>query len=182
MFYLNRDASIYKNLSSMPNSASAILAAFPTNALRVRADGSSYAIYDTDTGYRFYLFFESEVPVTAGFPVVIKEMLQYSDFEDIDIGDSIADVEAIDDVTSLYMKTILEVWETSPEGAASIAEYGHPCTTIHYLKDGILKIEYTMPSEGVLIVSNIIFDKDFNIKSADGTIVSHKIDDIDLPA
>ena len=183
MYYLNRDACFYKGSSFLPNEASAILAAYPTNAIRVRSDGTEYAIYDTDTGYRLYLFFDSdrEIPTTLGFPLVIKDLLSYSDFKDIQIGDSILDVEAVDDVTALYKKTLIDVWEINPEGAAGLAEYGHPCTTIHYLKDGILKIEYTMTTEEGLIVSNMIFDRNFVLTCADGTSVSHKIESIDLP-
>lgn len=183
MFALNRDACFYKNLNSSPNEASAILAAYPTKALRNRTDGIDYAIYDTDSGYRFYLFFDgdSNLPKTIGFPIVIKDMLTYDDFRNIKIGDPIPDVEAVDSVTTLYKKTIVDVWKMNAEGAAFLAKEGHPCTSIHYLKDGILKIEYTMTKEGDLIVSNIIFDQNFDIRTADGTKVSHKIEDIDLP-
>lgn len=183
MFYLNRDACFYKSLNSAPNEASAILAAYPTNALRNRTDGITYAIYDTDSGYRFYLFFDgdSKLPKTIGFPIVIKDLLSYADFSNIKIGDPIVNVEAVDRITVLYKKTIVDVWKMNSEGAAFLAKEGHPCVSIHYLKDGILKIEYTMTEEGNLIVSNIIYDQTFNIRSADGTTVSYKIEEIDLP-
>lgn len=182
MYYLNRDASFYYGLSSLPNDASAILAAYPTAALRVRSDQSSYAVYDTDQGNRFFLFFnDGEISTTIGFPIVINKLLSYSDFEDIAVGDTIDAVAAIDNVAELYKKTFFEVWQLDYAGAKSLSEIGHPCVTVHYLKDGILKIEYEMLEDQSLVVSKVIFNEDFKIENARGEMVNHKIEDIDLP-
>ena len=183
MYYLNRDASFHYGLSSLPNDASAILAAYPTTALRVRSDQSSYAVYDTDQGNRFFLFFNynGKISTTIGFPIVINKLLSYSDFKDIAVGDTIDAVAAIDDVAELYKKTFFEVWQLDYVGAKSLSEIGHPCVTVHYLKDGILKIEYEMLEDQSLVVSNIVFSKDFQIRSANGKVINYKIEDIDLP-
>lgn len=185
-FTLNRDASFYNNLNSLPNDAGAILATYPTNAIRIRTDGTTYAVYDTDTGYRLYVFFESLGPdttigVTTGFPVVIKDMLSYRDFVGLNIGDDISKVEAIDEVATLHKKMLLDVWEQDYKGAAFFAEEGHPCTSIHYLTDGILKIEYRMLEDRSLVIADMIYNKDYQITNALEQAVNHKIEDVDLP-
>ena len=76
---------------------------------------------------------------------------------------------------------ILEVFDLVPIAAQRLAEQGYPCTTIHYLKDGILKIEYEMQEDRSLVVSNMVFSKDYQIESANGKVVNYKIEDIDLP-
>lgn len=182
MYYLNRDAAFYSGLNSRPNDASEILAAYPTDALRVRADQSSYAVYETDKGSRFYLFFDTDKgATTVGYPIVINKLLSYTDFNDINVGDTIDDVAVVDDVTELYKRTFFDVWQLDYKGAKSLSELGHPCVTLHYLKDGILKIEYEMQEDQSLVVSKIIFNEEFKLECADGKIVDHKIEDVDLP-
>ncbi len=185
-FTLNRDASFYYGLNSCPNEASAELARYPTSAIRVRADGTVYAIYDTDTGYRLYVFFESmgegsTYGVTLGFPVVIGDILSYQDFADLKIGDDISKVEDIDKVATLHKKLLLDVWNLDFKGAEGMAQIGHPCTSIHYLSDGILKIEYEMLEDRSLIISNIIYNKDYQITDAIGRVINHRIEPADLP-
>ena len=56
-----------------------------------------------------------------------------------------------------------------------------PLSSVHYLTDGILRIEYAMPAEGSIVVANVEFFEDYMIPTADGKLTSHKIKDIDLP-
>ena len=185
-FTLNRDASFYYGLNSCPNEASAELARYPTDAIRIREDGTVYAVYDTDTGYRLYVFFESmgedsTYGVTVGFPVVIGNMLSYQDFASLRIGDDISKVEDVDEVATLHKKLLLDVWRLDFKGAEGMAQTGHPCTSIHYLTDGILKIEYQMLEDRSLVISDIIYNKDYQITDALGRTINHKIEDADLP-
>lgn len=175
------DASYWKSLGKRKaaNYAEEIFHFFPTNAIRVRTDGSSYAVYDTDTAYRFYLFFDSYEPRTVGFPVLVKKggvLLSHSDFKDVQVGDSIEKVEAIDSLTALYKRCL-----TSPKNHHGANVFVDPYASIHYLKDGILKIEYSFPETGEIIVSKIAFDNNFHIENAKGEMINHKIKDIDLP-
>jgi hypothetical protein len=181
MFDLGRDACYYNVFPDMEfNYASSIFRRYPTNAIRVRVDGSSYAVYDTDTGFRFYLFFESDMPRTIGVPVVIKKgnILSLDDFKDIKVGDSIEKVESIDSITPLYKRRMTGL---SPSGAEAIAQLGSPLSSVHYLKDGILKIEYTVPEKGTLIISKIVFSENFTVANGYGQETNQKILDIDLP-
>ena len=166
------------------------LKTLPT-VLRVRTDGSAYAVYDTDTGYRFYLFFDKSLPILTGYPIIINKskMLSLSDFADIQVGDSIEKVELIDDVASLYKKELALADFHNSIYYENCAKNGYPVSSTHYLKDGILQFEYTMPEKkGELVISEIHFYEDFLIpttnyliSTTDSTLFSHKIKDIDLP-
>ena len=189
LFYLTRDTSASFN---SPNPSimdyyyiHKVLQCYP-NELRVREDCSSYAVYDTDTGYRLYLFFVPRYGggILTGYPIIIsknKPLLSYSDFESIQIGDPIEKVEAIDDVTTLYKKQLAK-WDYESSYYESMAERGNPVSSIHYLNNfRILRIEYQMLEKPNLIVSNITYFDSFIIKTADGELTDHGIIDIDLP-
>ena len=183
MFYLNRDACFGEGKSARVNDSGAIMAAYPTSAIRHRDDDSVYTIYDTDTGYRLYLLFssENEYVTPVGFPLVVKEKLSYADFSELKIGDSIEQVEKIDSVAGLIKKELIDVFNVDFKGAAARAERGYPCTSIHYLTDGILKIEYTVLEDKYIVISDMEFNKDYQLISANGKTVNYKIMDIDLP-
>lgn len=183
LFFLNRDACFYDDTNWRPNDAGAIMAAYPTPAIRERSDKSVYTIYETDTGYRLYLMFDSssDYATTTGFPVVIKDVLSYAEFSDLKVGDAIEKVEAIDSVATLHKKMIIDVWNLNPKGAAAHAEDGYPCTSIHYLKEGILKIEYEMLDDQSLIISDIVFNDEYILENAKGEIDNYMIFDEDLP-
>lgn len=183
LFYLNRDACFYERQSARQNYTGSLLEAYPTSAIRGRDEDTVYFVYATDTGYRLYLFasYENELQTPVGFPVLIEKLLSYTDFKNIAVGDKIEEVETIDPVTALHKKQIVEVWDLAPVAARKLAEDGYPCTTIHYLKDGILKIEYEMQEDRSLVVSNVVFNKDFQIKSANGKVINYRIEEVDLP-
>ena len=169
MFDLGFHASWYSPFATRDNFAPSILATYPTNAIRVRTNNTSYLVYDTDTGYRFYLFVENEKSgSTIGYPILIKKnnILSYSDFKDIQINDPIEKVETVDDIATVSKPRIL--------GRARL-DY-NPVSSVHYLKDGILWIDYTLSDKEELFVSNITFSSDFTIYET-----SHKIHDMDLP-
>ena len=181
--YLNRDACFYEGLGSRPNYTGSILLAYPTTAMRKRQDGSVYACYATDTGYRMYMNFNTynRMSTPDGFPVVVKDVLSYDSFSGLQVGDPIDTVEAIDAVTTLHKKLLLEVWKVNTVAVKNLAEMNHPCCSIHYLKDGILKIEYAMPEDGKLVISNMIYSQDYKLTGATGRTLDYRINDLDLP-
>lgn len=183
MFYLTKDASSYEGTNARMNDSGAIMAAYPTSAMRHRDDDSVYTIYDTDTGYRLYLQFssENEYVTTVGFPLVVKEKLSYADFSELKIGDKIEQVEKIDSVAGLHKKELIDVMDVNSKAAVARAARGYPCTSIHYLSDGILKIEYTMLEDKYIVITGMEFNKDYQLVSANGKTVNYKITDIDLP-
>lgn len=183
LFFLGRDAGFYYGTNARLNEAGAILATYPTSAIRLNDNGSYYTIYETDSGYRLYLFFDKNNSFTTpvGFPVIIKRVLSFSDFSNLDIGDPIEVVEIIDPVATLHKKVITDVWELEVKGATYFAEQGYPCTSIHYLKDGLLRIEYDMLDNGALVVSKIELNEDYVLTDVLGNEIDYTIDEMDLP-
>ena len=187
-FSLTQDASAYvKTALTAYVYALATLHEMPTQ-LRVRADGSSYAVYDTDTGYRYFLFIHKSNICRTGYPILINKskMLSRADFANIQVGDSIDKVIQIDDVASLHKKKIdSRNYKSHADFFANQIMSGREVVTIHYLTDGILKISYQVDVEigptPEMTVSGIEFYEDYVIPTADGEMTSHKIKDIDLP-
>ena len=182
-FELVRDAGLWAGTSAMPTGSAGIIGTYPTEAIRLKDCGTVYTVYDVNTGYRLYLFFDktNNYIAVVGFPIVIKEVLSFSDFEGLSLGDSIELVEAIDPVATLHKRYIQDVWHLDHIGAKGMAEYGFPCTSIHYLKDGLLRIEYDMLEDGSLVVSRIELNKDYILTDALGNKIDCRIEETDLP-
>ena len=178
---LGQDASRFDHFGSQPHSASGIISDCPTDAIRVRTNRTVYIVYDTDQGTRLYLFFGSFWETADGFPLVINRVMSYEDFKNIEIGDTIDDVAAVDDVTELYKKHYYDNWQLSYIAAKSMCENGYPPTTLHYLEDGILKIEYEMLEDRTLVVSSITYNEKYWLTCYDGDLLNYKIEDADLP-
>ena len=139
-------------------------------------------MYDTDTGYRLYVFFHQSNAHIAGFPILINKnkMLSYKDFAGIQVGDSVKKVAEIDDVATMHKRQIdnRDFSDYTIDRYARDLIDGCKVYTLHYLTDGLLVIEY---SDLNMVVSNISFYKDYVIPTADGQMTSHKIQDVDLP-
>ena len=184
VFDLGRDAAFYSEANFKPNHTGAVLTAYPTEAMRAQKDDSLYFIYETDTGYRLFLFFEREGDslYMKGFPVAVKKLLSFEDFSSVKAGTNIDEVAQLDPVAGLHKKQFLDVWELDYAGAEYLAKHGHPCASIHYLKDGILKIEYEMLEDRSIVVSDMVISRDHSLRDANGDVVDHTINDRDLPA
>ena len=89
-------------------------------------------------------------------------------------------VEAIDKVATLHREAIHYTY-LNPFDFELRTKEGNPIVSVHYLKDGLLIIEYTMVEQPNIIVSKISFYEDYVVPTADGKMTSHKIKDIDLP-
>lgn len=182
-FWPGKDASFVGHFDSLPGNTEAMMAELPTSAMRMREDGSVYVIYDTDTGYRVFVLVnpEQDYIATMGFPIIVKELLTHQDFSDLQVGDSIEKVEKIDPVATIHKKMIEDVWEMDPAGAAGMAEMGRPCTSVHYLRDGILKISYDMQDDRSLVIADMEYSPDYVLPSAGGKNISYKLCEADLP-
>lgn len=182
-FYLSRDACFYEGQNACQNSLRGILRTYPTGAIRERDENTIYLVYDTDTGYRLFLFssYDNNLLSTIGFPVVVYKELKYEDFKSLKSGDTIEEVSKIDPVAGLIKREILEVWNLNTVGADTHAREGYPVTSIHYLMDGILKIEYDMNDDRSLVISKIIYNENYDLISVNGKTINYRIHEIDLP-
>ena len=182
-FMIGSDSSRTRNFNSLPGATEGIILRYPTEAIRQRDKMSMYFIYDTDTGYRLYLFFRSDdwYRCTSGYPVLIGDQHSYKDFEGLKAGDSIDSVCGIDSVADLYKTYWLNYNKLNTVAVRSRAQYGYPVSSIHYLTDGILRIQYDMPEDGKLVVSDIVYNKDYRLPDFLGRSINYAVSQDDLP-
>ncbi len=183
LYTLGRDSGIMANAGINITHTGDILQAYPTDSIRERTDGSVYFVYDSDTSFRLFLLFtrENDLMSPVGYPIVVGKVHSSEDFSQLKKGDSIDLVEAIDDVTRLYKKQYIEIWDLDSTRVKSQIEHGWPPTTIHYLKEGILKIEYTMNEEGKLVIYDMEYHDDYKMIDKVGRTIEYEIMDLDLP-
>ena len=187
---LGQDYTGFIEFSIILNDLDRILEMFPTDALRKADTGEEYIIYDSEGGYREYIFLRrlQRRTITKGYYIVIGDMRSYSDFAQLKVGDPIEDVEKIDSVASLFKRQFLDVDGYVPETANEAADSGYPLCSIHYLTDGILKIDYDMLDDRSLVISNTVYSPDYTLlhrdMGDDGIIyapLNYRIEPIDLP-
>ena len=158
----------------------------PTDAQRQRNADQLYFIYETEEGYRFYMFFDgnyissNDEKHCVGFPVYVKELHSFSEFSSLNNGDSIDKVAEIDPIAG-RLRDKEAAFGTTPQAAHGSAEHGWPITSFHYLSDGVLKIEYDMTEEGELYIINMIYSEDYKLASGNGWVVDYYIYPIALP-
>ena len=184
-FRLGRDSSEeeYGNKSSH---ISSLLKECPTEVMRERQDGSRYLVYDTDDNCRLFLMLSNNkvfpLPLNVGFPVIYKNKLSYSDFKDIKPGDTIAKVSEIDDICELYTRTWFDFCHISSESFKIHGEKMQCFSTIHYLTDGLLRIEYgELNEEGVPVVKSVTLYPDYIMETYTGKMLDYTINPLDLP-
>ncbi len=182
--FIAKDASSYRALDGCPTSSLSMLMRYPTQALRQRDADTIYLVYDMDTGNRLFLFLTSEYNYDAyyGFPIILSGSIKsFNDFSSLKPGDSIERVIEIDPLTSIYKRAILEKMEVNVIAVENLAKRGTPVTSVHYLNDGLLLIEYSMPEEGNLVISDIKYSKDYKYTDCLGYTIDYTILDCDIP-
>jgi beta-lactamase regulating signal transducer with metallopeptidase domain len=143
-----------------------------------------YLMYPTEDNYRLYLFFNYSTngcTSPLGYGLVVGKVHTSSDFAGLKKGDSIDDVIKIDDVASLYKEYFLKQVNYNTDRAKAEEDDGNSICSLHYLDDGLAKIEYTMEEEGKLIIKDIEFYQNYVMEDQDGNEVDYQIFDIDLP-
>lgn len=172
-FSFYRDMDYFLNSSARYDSLDAILEEYPPQAVRTienNGQKSMYFVYETDEGTRLYVFFfeTDNYQFTRGYPIVVKKLLKMEDFSALTVGDSMENVEEIDPITSLYRKG----YDTlSDEMIEKVYIKGkEQISTIHFLKDGIIRINYDRDSTGDYIINQIITSDDFIIPVLTGKL------------
>ena len=143
-----------------------------------------YLMYTTEDNYRLYLFFNYSTngcTSPLGYGLVVGKVHTSSDFAGLKKGDSIDDVIKIDDVASLYKEYFLKQVNYNTDRAKAEEEDGNSICSLHYLDDGLIKIEYTMKEEGKLIIKDIEYFSNWVMKDSEGREVEYQIFDVDLP-
>ena len=157
----------------------------PGAVMRERSDGSRYLVYDIKGGYRLFAFLgldwqKSEMPVLVGYPIIYKNRLSYSDFSEVQIGDTISKVNTIDDVCSIYSE-IISFGVSNGLYEIKIKD-GEALHSVHYLTNGLLLFEYGALNEnGDPVVTSINYYPDYLIMTVSGKMVNYRINPLDLP-
>ncbi|MBR6429553.1 MAG: hypothetical protein IKS43_07855 [Clostridia bacterium] len=166
------------------NSTESFLAHYPGAALRKFEDGHAYMVYDADNGYRLFIQFGEKYGYSAsyGYPVVIKEQHSCADFEGLKVGDSIDKVCEIDSVGLIYKKLFSEVYCIDAQNARITRECGEgPYSSMHYLTDGILRIEYDFDEKMNATIANMVYSPDYVLSGMYDIPVNYRIAEVDLP-
>ncbi len=183
-YFWGQDSCYYEGFNgNIETLSSGLFYCFPTRAIRLRKNQDAYLIYDLDTGYRLFFLVSacSNYFMQDGIPMAVKSPHCFKDFAGIQIGDPIEKVEAVDSSVTLQKRGMEHQWNITPKLGAGFKKQGYPLSTIIYLTDGILLIEYSVPEDDVLVVSNIIYNKDYELVNPRGRTVNYKLDDRDLP-
>ncbi len=177
------DAGRLDSTNARVHSSEGLYLHYPANSLRYMEDGTVYAVYDLDNGYRLYLFFTEEwdYSVISGYPLIIGDVHKRSDFAELKPGDSIDLVIRTDPAAAFTKEAYCIRYGILPEGVKEYARSGYPISSIHYLEDGILLIKYDMEEQGELIVSEIVYSSDYTLTDPSGNIDNYRVIDIDLP-
>lgn len=166
-----------------------LLGFYPTEAIRQRDADTFYFVYDTDDGIRLFVFYSEKngdgeydgIQTPVGYPILISKMLSHTDFAGIQAGDSAEKVRAIDPVMSVYEDMFFNVYKWNSIAAESYRKENNPIATIHYLRDGLLKIEYDIVDDNRLVVTNLIFDPNYDLTNLYGETYHYRILPQDLP-
>lgn len=177
-FYRDMDYFLYASLRY--DELSLVIAEYPPQIVRTienNGQKSMYFVYETDENTRlFVFFFESDrYRFTRGYPIIMKKSLYLENFSSLSVGDSMRRVEEIDPITPLYRQgydTLSDelIKKTYIEGREKIS-------SIHLLKDGIVRINYEKTSNGDYIISQIISSRDYTIPVIAGRLCYKIYDD-----
>ena len=184
LYFIGVDNNSFAVLNSRPNSTDGFLTQYPGAALRKFEDGHAYMVYDADNGYRLFIQFGEKYNYNAsyGYPVLIKEQHSYADFEGLKVGDSIDKVCEIDSVGLIYKKLFSEVYCIDAQNARITRECGEgPYSSMHYLTDGILRIEYDLDEKMNATIANMVYSPDYVLSGMYDIPVNSRIAEVDLP-
>lgn len=172
VFLLGEDRSFGQQLNQGSTLIEALEHKCPNKYIRLLQDGRRYMVYDTDDGCRLFLMMPSydPMPWVIGYPILYKNKLSYSAFSSISNGDPFSKVEQIDDVCAVYRK------EWADKGIT------YALSTIHYLDDGILRIDYSEADEnGNRVVTKVQYFPEYIMTDCLGYEINYKINELDIP-
>ncbi len=172
-FCFFRDMDYYLGRNVRYDYISWIVEKYPPQIIRTIENNNQkelYFIYETDNGTRVFLFFleSNGFEYSRGYPIIMQSCLSIDDFSTLKVGDNIDDVNKIDSIADLYKKGYDSV---SDELAIQLYVNGRESiSSIHLLRDGIIRIDYIRISMGNYKIKKIWVNKDFIIPTLGGTL------------
>ena len=172
-FSFYRDMDYFLFSSASYNALGSVLYEYPPQIVRtIKNNGqkSMYFIYETDASTRVFVFFyeTDNFGYTRGYPIIMKKSLSTKDFSSLEVGDTMANVEEIDPIAALYKKGYDKVSDKLVEELYVKGQ--EKISTVHYLNDGIIRINYDRNTLGEYVINKIITSHDFTIPSLTGNL------------
>lgn len=188
-FYIGYDSARYRTAYNGRVQTNEIFNSFPTHAIRRQSETMIYSIYRSDSGFYLYLFFSEEsgdpdwdgLNTSIGYPIVIQKMLSYEEFAGVQVGDGVEKLREIDPVIEIYEEMFFEYYGLNSVAAENLRKSNDPISSVHYLKDGLLKIEYDIVDDTQLVVENIILNENYDLTNLYGETYNYRILPQDLP-
>lgn len=174
-FSFFRDMDYFLSFSARYDFLGQILQEYNTQAVRLidHGDGTDkmmYFVYLTDKDTRVFVYFSEadDYLYSRGHPIIMIRSLVKDDFDDITIGDKMQDLESIDPIVTLYKQG----YDSIPDEMTKklYVDGKETISTVHLLKDGILRYDYDRLSEGNYVIKNIIFSDKFILPEMGGDI------------
>ena len=160
---------------------------FPNAAVRERDEHCRYYIVETDNDSRLFFFADDHNDFTTicGYPILTRGPLPYEAFAELGAGDPIEAVVSIDPSAELARHLLLDVfkitqYETMFEQLGSFAvvdgnTVAKTISTLHYLSDGVLRIDYTLNENKELVIAAMTYGADWKLANAGGVIIDYRI-------
>ena len=160
---------------------------FPDAAVRERDDHCRYYMVDTYNDSRLFFFADDHNDFTTicGYPILTRGPLPYEAFAELGAGDPIEAVVSIDPSAELARHLLLDVfkitqYETMFEQLGSFAvvdgnTVAKTISTLHYLTDGVLRIDYTLNENKELVIAAMTYGADWKLANAGGVIIDYRI-------
>lgn len=182
-------------LSGARGDVSLILGHFPTEKIRMRDDGALILAYAVDSGSRVFCICDPKQNNYGelGHAIVVGSAHSYEEFKELKVGDPLEKVEEIDEAGASFGR-MCDIHFTDPGGYPN-AHMGFkmdflyegdrhivPFSTIHYLTDGIVKIDYEMlEDDQTILISDIVYSEDYILPDCLGNPIDYTLCEDDLP-
>lgn len=174
MFGLGLDSGKVLN-NTMFNSGELCLSYFREAAFRKLKDGRLFMIFDLDSGNRVFIQL-GRYNWVKGHALIVSFVNEYSSFSSLKPGASIDKVIEIDRNAIVY-KHIADSY--APGRLEDFKNNEEVFTSLHYLSDGILKIEYAVNEDNELVVSSIEYSKNYQLPDCNGEMVDYRLCEVD---
>ena len=179
---------------TQPNSIKALNNSFPDALMRDRDEHCRYYMVDIENNSRLFIFSDdhNDFSTTCGYAITVRQPLPYDAFADLAIGDPIEKVVSVDPAAELQRYFLVDFdniaqYDTLFERFAHYVvvdgrELSRTVSTLHYLTDGVLRIDYLPNDAGELVISAMTYGADWKLPNAGGTVIDYRIlpEDLDF--
>ncbi len=163
-FSIVKDHGVYKDAPRRSDYLPVIFSRYGTAPIRTMGT-YVYAVYETDGGMRVYLYFlrQDDYSHMNGRVILMSHTLRQSDFMGFQVGDTMDDVAQADPNIAVYRKIYDEA---NVDALVNSESKGWAITTMHLLRDGILRYCYELEPNSQprrYVIREINYSPDFKL-------------------